>query len=237
MATMSQRIETFARSVTTDLDLDLYDFEFTGGVIKITIDKPGGVDLSHITEVTRMVSRELDVIDPVDGAYSLEVSSPGLERLLRRPDHFTRIIGWEVSVKTKAFVEGDRRVRGILVAADETGCTLRLDNLSDRTISYDDIEKARTVFDWGPRPKPGSPEAKRFKQRQEALIASGAVTIPGIVSFADPMDTELGGDGDDFDDDEFDEQDDDLTDEDDLTDDEDEFDDELDDDQEDDDEH
>jgi ribosome maturation factor RimP len=107
----------------------------------------------------------------VPGRYTLEVSSPGLERRLRTPDHFVRAIGSEVTVKTRTEVDGERRFRGTLVAADEAGVTLRLaDDAGDRSLAYDQIEKARTVFDWGPTPKPGQP--KRSPARNQRKKAS-----------------------------------------------------------------
>ena len=135
---------------------ELYDVELDGGVLRITLDRPGGVDIGVIGSVTRAVSRLLDEVDPMPGEYTLEVTSPGLERPLRTPEHFRRAVGDTVSVKTRSGVAGDRRVKGALVAADEHGFTVRPEGTTeDRTIAYGDVERVRTVFDWGPAPKPG----------------------------------------------------------------------------------
>ena len=135
---------------------ELYDVELDGGVLRITLDRPGGVDIGVIGSVTRAVSRMLDEVDPMPGEYTLEVTSPGLERPLRTPEHFRRAVGDTVSVKTRSGVAGDRRVKGALVAADEHGFTVRPEGTTeDRTIAYGDVERVRTVFDWGPAPKPG----------------------------------------------------------------------------------
>jgi ribosome maturation factor RimP len=108
------------------------------------------------------VSRLLDEADPIPGEYTLEVTSPGLERPLRTPEHFARAVGDVVAVKTRAGVTGDRRIQGVLVAADAQGITIRPGEASaaepdaaDRRLAYDDLERARTVFEWGPAPKPG----------------------------------------------------------------------------------
>jgi ribosome maturation factor RimP len=220
MASIATQVEEIVRAITDDLGLDLYDFEYGPGQVKVTIDRPGGVDLEAITKVTRMLSRDLDHSDPIPGEYTIEVSSPGLERPLRRPDHFTRIIGWNISVKTKPFVDGDRRVAGVLVAADEDGCTVRLDDLSTRRLAYDDIEKARTVFVDAPKPKPGSPEAKRLKQLRAAVEAAqltgSATTLAGAGEAVDSAgldENDPDGFDDELDDDEFfDESDDDESD-------------------------
>jgi len=91
------------------------------------------------------VSDALDRADPVPGHYTLEVSSPGLERPLRTPIHFQRFVGSTVAVKTRPEVEGDRRVEGTLEAADDEGFVV-----AGRRLAYDDVEKARTVFVWEP---------------------------------------------------------------------------------------
>jgi ribosome maturation factor RimP len=92
-ATIS-RVTAIVAPLLVDLKLDLYDVEFRGGTLRVTVDtppgSPGGVDLDTIALVTRMVSRDLDHADPIPGRYTLEVTSPGLERTLRTPAHFRR---------------------------------------------------------------------------------------------------------------------------------------------------
>jgi ribosome maturation factor RimP len=133
-------------------DLELVDVELRSGVLLVTVDRDGGVDLGALTDANRVVSSVLDELDPIPGRYTLEVSSPGVERTLRRPAHFVRAIGETVTVKTRPQVPGDRRRRGVLVAADENGLTLDVDGGPEGGIhlSYSDIDKARTVFVWGP---------------------------------------------------------------------------------------
>lgn len=151
MATLD-RIKPAVATILADLKLDLYDIEHAGGVVKVTIDTPGGVDLEQIALATRLISREMDHLDPIAGRYTLEVSSPGLERNLRTPDHFQRIVGWKVNVRTNPNVEGDRRVVGVLAAADDDGITVTITGaktLDERRLAYHEIERARTVFEWG----------------------------------------------------------------------------------------
>jgi ribosome maturation factor RimP len=131
--------------------LELFDVEFGGGRLVVLADRPGGVDLDALTRATHRISAALDHADPVPGGrYVLEVSSPGLERRLRTPAHFRRFVGSLVSVKTVPGVEGERRVKGTLEAADDTGAVI-----AGRRIEYPEIERAQTVFEWGPGPKPG----------------------------------------------------------------------------------
>lgn len=144
-------------------DIRLYDVEQAGATLRVLVDRPGGVDLDLLAEVTRELSSALDDVEPVPGRYTLEVSSPGLERPLRRPDHFSAAIGTKIRIKTGAEVEGDRRVEGVLVTADDDSVTVETEG-GLRRLSHDEISSARTVFDWGssgPRPSPS-----RGKQRK-----------------------------------------------------------------------
>ncbi len=119
-----------------------------------------------MTDANRAVSSVLDELDPIPGRYTLEVSSPGVERTLRTPAHFVKAVGETVTVKTRPQVPGDRRLRGVLVAADEAGLTLDVDGADDGGVrlAYSDIDKARTVFVWGPERGPaggkGAPSGK-----------------------------------------------------------------------------
>lgn len=151
-ANVPERIRELVEPIVHDLGLELYDLEHNGSTLAVTVDRPsGGVDLEAITSVTRALSRALDDADPISGRYQLEVSSPGLERVLRTPAHFAGAVGSIISVKTIASYDGPRRVTGTLleVGGDDTIV------VDDVELSYDDIEKARTVFEWGPAPKPG----------------------------------------------------------------------------------
>jgi ribosome maturation factor RimP len=142
------------RPVVIAADLELVDVELRSGVLLVTVDRPGGVDLQALTDANRAVSGVLDELDPIPGHYSLEVSSPGVERTLRTPDHFARAVGETVSIKTRPQVPGERRLRGQLVAADEEGFELETEGAEGRRrLSYTDIDRARTVFVWGPEPR------------------------------------------------------------------------------------
>lgn len=158
-----ERVQPLVDPILADLGLDLYDLEHAGGILKVVVDKEGGVDLESLSLVTRLLSRELDHTDPIPGRYTLEVTSPGLERNLRTPAHFRRAVGTLVSIRTLPHAAGERRLQGILVAADDTSVTVRgteagADLGEERTVALADIERARTVFEWGGAPKPGKPQ-------------------------------------------------------------------------------
>lgn len=134
--------------------LSLYDVELNGGNLRVTVDGAEGVLLDDLAELTRALGRELEEHDPMPGSYTLEVSSPGLERKLRTLEHFQGAVDEDVNVKLAPHVDGDRRVRGVLVGVNDESIVLDVDG-DERTIEIADITKAVTVFEWGPAPKPG----------------------------------------------------------------------------------
>jgi ribosome maturation factor RimP len=148
-----ERVREIVEPLLARHSLEVYDIELAGSQLRITIDRPSGstegLDLDAIAQATRLISLALDEHDPIEAKYTLEVSSPGLERALRTPAHFSRAVGSVVTVKTRAGVDGERRVRGVLAAAGDDGVTV-----DDRHLRYDEIDKARTVFEWGPSEKP-----------------------------------------------------------------------------------
>ena len=156
---VEDRVHAVVDPIIEDLDLELVDLVYGGGRLRITIDHADGLDSDRLTRATRMISHDLDLADPIGGAYTLEVSSPGVERALRTPAHYQRSIGEQVSIKLAPDADGLRRVRGELVSADETSIVVSGEHT--HTIAYDRITKAKTVFDWGPAPKPGQSKNKQ----------------------------------------------------------------------------
>ena len=135
--------------------LDLEDVEVRGAQLTVFVDREGGVGLDELGDATRDVSTALDVVDPMPGRYTLSVSSPGLERRLRTPAHYARAIGETVTVRVDAGTADVRRITGTLREADATGCTLEGPEVPGGALrlEYDRIERARTVFEWGPPPR------------------------------------------------------------------------------------
>src|SRR3954447_1204952 len=145
-----ERVRVLVAPLLADLGLELYDLEYAGGVLKLTVERPGGIDLEAIALATRVVSRELDHADPIPGRYTLEVTSPGLERHLRTPAHFQAVLGSVVAVRTQPGADGERRVTGTLGEADDEGITVTdRDSGESRRLRYAEVERARTVFEWG----------------------------------------------------------------------------------------
>ncbi|MEX0989502.1 MAG: ribosome maturation factor RimP [Actinomycetota bacterium] len=126
-----------------------------GRVLRVTIDHAEQpLDLGTIAAVSDKISRRLDLegFDPGPGSYRLEVSSPGIERSLIRPEHFRRRVGDLVKVKTTEPVDGSRTHSGALVSADAEAIVVAADGGEVR-VRYDDIASARTVFDWAAEQK------------------------------------------------------------------------------------
>ncbi|MFK7887583.1 MAG: ribosome maturation factor RimP [Gammaproteobacteria bacterium] len=134
-----------------DMGYELVDVEYhtapKSGTLRLYIDRAEGIDIEHCEEVSRQVSGILDVEDPISGMYHLEVSSPGLDRVLRTPAHFAAFVGSEVNVRLRQPVEGRRKMRGVLAAATEESIEVTVD---DKAITVDlaQIEKARLVPDY-----------------------------------------------------------------------------------------
>ena len=180
-ASVLKRVRSLVEPIITDLKLDLYDLEFRGGTLRVTIDtpagSPGGIDLEAIALATRLIGREFDHHDPLPGHYTLEVTSPGLERTLRTPAHYQREIGKTIAVRLRDTVNIGRRIQGVLIAADEQSATIRLetpdaDGIEERTVAFNQIDRARTVFVWGPAPKPGKPAAADKPKKAAAKKAA-----------------------------------------------------------------
>lgn len=138
--------------------LELDDLEVLGKgnarTVKVVVDGKG-VDLDRLAEVSKGLSRLLDSEYDGDGPYQLEVTSPGLERALKRPAHFRKSVGREVAVKARDSSGSVGTHKGVLVDADEESVTVAIDD-ADRRFPYDDVISARTIFRWEAAPRPGN---------------------------------------------------------------------------------
>ena len=114
-------LETRLAPLVEGLGYELWELEYSpgrgNGLLRLYIDAAAGITLDDCERVSRAVSEVLDAEDPIPGQYTLEVSSPGLERPLRTAEHFARFVGETVSVETVQAIEGRRRFKGALTAA------------------------------------------------------------------------------------------------------------------------
>jgi len=143
--------EPLVRPVIEAEGLELVDAVIVGQgsnrVLRVTVDGPDGVDLDRIAELSGRISRHLDDEGFEPGPYALEVSSPGIERPLHRPEHFRRVTGSHVKIKTTEPVAGSSSHTGALLLADDEGIALEVGG-EELRVSYADIASARTVADW-----------------------------------------------------------------------------------------
>ena len=169
-------VRSMVEPLATAAGADVYDVTFTGGKLVVALSRGGGIDLDTLSEISRDLGAQLDEDDVIGGSYTLEVTSPGLERPLRTPDHYRGAVGESVTVRTNPDVDGDRRVHGVVESVDDDAFTVALTTDDDqptgehRTLRFDDVERARTTFSWGPAPKPGhkpgqKPSGKSKKAR------------------------------------------------------------------------
>lgn len=173
-------IDTITELATEIIDpfgLRLYDVELNGGTLRVTVEGDEGVDLDRLAEVTRLISRALDADDPMPGRYTLEVSSPGLERRLRTPAHYRGAVGETVNIKLAPGIEGNRRIRGQISEVSDGAVELLGDDGAVHHIEYGDITRAVTVFEWGPAPKPGKGKGQA-RQSAARDSAPDAATDP-----------------------------------------------------------
>jgi ribosome maturation factor RimP len=162
----AEAIRDLVAPIVDHKGLELVDVEAARGLVRIYLDKPGGIDLEAITDATEDISRALDDRDPIPGSYTLEVSSPGLERPLKTPEHFQRFVGTPVTIRTHAETDRrERRLSGLLVRADDDGIEVEDEDGTTHRVAYGEVERARTVFEWGPGPKPGKAPKKPKKKR------------------------------------------------------------------------
>ncbi len=162
------KIEALRRVVSDAIGpqgLELVDVETGPGLVRVLLDRPGGIDMDALTEANKLISKALDSHDEVapKGNYGLEVSSPGVERPLVEAKHFEAFIGSQVSIRTKAGVEGERRIQGRIASVESDTVLVDLSS-GQRRIALGDIERARTVFDWGSRE--GNTGRKKPKQNK-----------------------------------------------------------------------
>ena len=141
--------DTTIRPLLAPLGLELYDVEFSAGTLNVVVNRAGGVDLESLTKANRVISEWLDANDPIAGRFTLDVSSPGLERRLRTPEHFKSAVGEVVTLRELRGSEPTRRLEGTVVDSNDTTVSLDDRELGVVVINLDAIERARTVFEWG----------------------------------------------------------------------------------------
>ena len=141
------RISALAREVVGYAGLEFVHLDAKrepgGFVLRLYIDKPGGVTLDDCARVSRQISAQLDVEDPIEGHYTLEVSSPGLDRPLFEDGDFVRFAGRQVSISTSVPLDGQRNFQGRLEGLEDGSVLLTLQGGRLVTIPRGQVTRAR----------------------------------------------------------------------------------------------
>lgn len=115
-------------------------------VVSVCLDREGGIDVDTCAEMSELIGRYLDVEGIIEESYNLEVESPGLQRVLRKPREFRSFRGREVEVLLRQSYEGRQKLRGLLMDADDSGITVKVDE-EEITFPYRALKKTRLYFE------------------------------------------------------------------------------------------
>ena len=156
-AGLREKLIGLIEPLLANLGYELADLEFAAGrgfgMLRVFIDRPVVVDgaesvgIEDCERVSREVSALLDVHDPIPNAYRLEVSTPGLDRVLRVPSHYGRFVGTKVEIELATPRDGRRRYTGQLVQAGPAGIELKVDG-TQVLLNYAEIFRARLIPEW-----------------------------------------------------------------------------------------
>lgn len=131
-----------------DTPFELVGVECVGGgkhtVVRVYIDKPGGITIDDVAQLSRQISLTFDVEEPIKGHYTLEVSSPGLDRILFLPKHFMQQIGQTITLKLRFPLENRQNFKGVLREANDKGLELEVEGHL-YSFNYTDIDKAKVI--------------------------------------------------------------------------------------------
>lgn len=155
MADLWRLIDPLATDEGLELvEIELHSEQRVGRVLRVYLDRldkrdeEESPDIDELSRVSRQLSDLLDVYDVVPGAYTLEVSSPGVDRPLRKPEHFARYIGKRVEVRVLEMIEGRKKFSGILRSSTSEGITVSQDD-QEVFIPFRLIARAKYSHDWG----------------------------------------------------------------------------------------
>lgn len=146
---MQEQLDNIINSVVTGLSFQLWGYEYRphseSALLRIFIENEGGVSIEHCTKVSRQIGAALDVEDIIPVAYILEVSSPGIDRVLFTPDQYARYIGDALKVRTRSPIEGRRNFKGVLEAVSDTDVSVKVDN-ETFVIPFNVVDRARLIL-------------------------------------------------------------------------------------------
>lgn len=146
-------VRDLIQPVADEMEYILWDVEYVKEgaemVLRITIDRDGeqGIGIEDCERLHRAIDPMLDEADPIENSYRLEVSSPGVERTLSRPEHFQKCLGEQVEVRLYAPLDGQKKIVGTLTGADENTITVTVGE-NPVTLENQQWAKVTTIFAW-----------------------------------------------------------------------------------------
>jgi ribosome maturation factor RimP len=146
LAARDEKIQALLEPTIAALGFELWGLEYLSQgrhtTLRVYIDGENGINVSDCAEVSRQVSSILDVEDPITGEYTLEVSSPGVDRLLFQPDQYTGYVGEWIEVRLRAPFEGRRKFKGTLKGIEGEEIVVQVDN-HEFLLPFTSIDKAQ----------------------------------------------------------------------------------------------
>ncbi len=149
---VTETVKELAEPIADSLGCWVWDVEFvkegTRKILRITIDSEEGIDIDACEKMHRAIDPVLDEVDPISEPYYLEVSSPGLERELKTPEHIEACEGWDVEVKLYAPIDGLKLFRGVLLSSENEN-EIKIDIAgNEKTFDKQSVAKLSTYFDF-----------------------------------------------------------------------------------------
>lgn len=144
---IEDKVWELIKETVSNLQIDIYDVEYVkegnGWFLRIYIDKEEGIDINDCETVSRAIEPVIDNAEVLTSQYTLEVSSPGIERVLRRPEHFEKNIGNEIEISLYKSVDNKKSFRGILKEFNDEKIVI-----NDMSFDRKDISKVKTVYEF-----------------------------------------------------------------------------------------
>lgn len=154
-------VATIVRPAINAMGYECWGIQFSAyryrALLRVFIDHPNGVSLDDCSQVSQQLGGLLDAENVIQGPYTLEISSPGLERLLLEPAHYQRYIGEKIKLELHRVIDQKRKMTGVIKAVDERAVEVRLDQVTVQ-VPFADIRRANLVFE-------ATPELMKRKQR------------------------------------------------------------------------
>lgn len=146
MAKLTDVVHALAEPIARENGCEIWDVEYVKEAgtwfLRVYLDRPEGVTIDHCEAVSRALDVKLDEVDPIEGSYVLEVSSPGADRVLRKPEHFERFLGEQVEVRLYRPLNGAKTLVGTLKSYEDGGVTIETQE-GPHTLAKQEIAQVR----------------------------------------------------------------------------------------------